>query len=169
MKTDSNLPLSEPPSGQPLRRRVFKIVLLATIVVIAACGTPSTARTPTYVTSVQATPGLSASVTPSMTIGVEYGILGVAPEYAKAGIHYAKLQDVFALWGNIEPEPGKYVWGPLDAIVLEYQQAGFTGLQMDSVCPLPLGIHCSSNTWCSARGCRILSRKRNIWMITRLS
>jgi hypothetical protein len=65
------------------------------------------------------------------TISVEYAILGVAEEYAAAGVSYAKLQDVFVIWENIEPEPGEFHWGPLDAIVLEYQQAGFTGLQMD--------------------------------------
>jgi len=62
---------------------------------------------------------------------VEYGILGVAQTYAATGITFAKLQNAYAIWGNIEPQAGKYQWGPLDAVVLEYQQAGFTGLQMD--------------------------------------
>ena len=96
-----------------------------------ACG-PSTASS-----TLPAAP--SAAVLPSpvstgdrpFTISVEYAILGVAEEYAAAGVSYAKLQDVFVIWENIEPEPGEYHWGPLDAIVLEYQQAGFTGLQMD--------------------------------------
>ncbi|MBI3763546.1 MAG: hypothetical protein HY260_17005, partial [Chloroflexi bacterium] len=60
-----------------------------------------------------------------------YGILGVAEDYAATGVRYAKLQDAFVIWGNVEPEPGQYTWGPLDALVLEYQSAGFTGLQMD--------------------------------------
>ncbi|MEW6094153.1 MAG: hypothetical protein AB1531_09335, partial [Chloroflexota bacterium] len=38
---------------------------------------------------------------------------------------------------NIEPEPGRYEWGPLDALVLEYQQAGFTGLQMNTAALSP--------------------------------
>ena len=69
---------------------------------------------------------------PNFTISVEYAILGVADTYAAAGVRYAKLQDAFAIWGNIQPEPGgQYQWGPLDALVLEYQQAGFAGLQVD--------------------------------------
>jgi hypothetical protein len=62
---------------------------------------------------------------------VEYAILGVAKTYSKAGVHSAKLQNVFAVWGNIEPQQGQYEWGPLDALVLEYQKAGFDNLQMD--------------------------------------
>jgi len=102
--------------------------LFAILLGMLACGTP-----------IPSTPQPTSSPTnnvpvsnPSFTISVEYAILGVAGTYTSAGIQYAKLQDAFAIWGNIEPEPGgQYRWGPLDALVLEYQQAGFTGLQMD--------------------------------------
>ncbi len=101
--------------------------LLAIILATLACGTPTS---PTS----QPTGSPSNNVplsNPDFTISVEYAILGVADTYAAAGVRYAKLQNAFVIWGNIEPEPGQYQWGPLDALVLEYQQAGFTGLQMD--------------------------------------
>ena len=55
----------------------------------------------------------------------------MAKDYAASGVSCAKLQNALVIWGNIEPEKAKYQWGPLDALVLEYQAAGFTGLQMD--------------------------------------
>ncbi len=101
--------------------------LLAIILATLACGTPTPPTSqPTD------SPGNNVPLSnPDFTISVEYAILGVADTYAAAGVRYAKLQNVFVSWGNIEPEPGQYQWGPLDALVLEYQQAGFTGLQMD--------------------------------------
>jgi len=101
--------------------------MLALILATLACGTsaPPTSR-PT------GSPDNNGPVSnPAFTISVEYAILGVAQTYASAGVRYAKLQDAFVVWGNIEPKPGQYQWGPLDTLVLEYQQAGFTGLQMD--------------------------------------
>ena len=107
----------------------MKRILLAAIALLLAiltCSRPAT-TTPS-----SPPPSAPAPVSnPNFTISVEYGILGVALTYAEAGITYSKLQDAFVIWGNIEPEPGKYQWGPLDALVLEYQQAGFTGLQMN--------------------------------------
>jgi hypothetical protein len=82
------------------------------------------------------TAGSAASIPPArstpMTIGVEYAILGVASEYGDAGATYAKLQDAYVIWGNLQPEAGgDFRWGPLDAVVLEYQAAGLTGIQMN--------------------------------------
>jgi hypothetical protein len=109
----------------PLKR--IALPLLAIILVTLACGTSS----PVVPTSTsQPVTGVPVH-NPNFTISVEYGILGVAQTYADAGVAYSKIQDAFAIWGNIEPQPGQYQWGPLDALVLEYQQAGFTGLQMD--------------------------------------
>lgn len=103
------------------------MALIALLLAILACGP---AVTPT-----QTPPPLPSTDMPiassQFTISVEYAILGVADTYAATGVSYAKLQDAFAIWGNIEQEQGQYQWGPLDALVLEYQQAGFTGLQMD--------------------------------------
>ena len=106
-----------------------RIVLPLLVIILAtlACGTPT--PPPARPTS---SPGENVPVTnPNFNISVEYAILGVADTYASAGVNYAKLQDAFVIWGNIEPEPGQYQWGPLDALVREYQQAGFSGLQMD--------------------------------------
>jgi len=112
-----------------MKRGVFP--LLAIILVTLACGVQaSPTLQPTSLPG--GTPSETVPLpTPSFTISVEYALLGVADAYASAGVSYAKLQNVFAIWGNIEPQPGHYQWGPLDALVLEYQQAGFTGLQMD--------------------------------------
>jgi hypothetical protein len=108
-----------------MRRLVIALTFL--LVISLACGTvkptpvsPPGTRTPSPISN------------PDFTIAVEYAILGVAPVYAAAGVTYAKLQNVFAIWGNIQPKQGgPYEWGPLDALVREYQEAGFTGLQMD--------------------------------------
>jgi len=109
-----------------------RILLAATALLLAAIACGPTAPTPTSVPQTTQSPTPQPAISsPQFTISVEYAILGGAEEYAAAGITYAKLQDAFIIWGNIEPEPGKYEWGPLDALVLEYQQAGFTGLQMD--------------------------------------
>ncbi len=101
--------------------------LLAIILTLLACGTP----TPSSLQPIGSPSNNVPVSNPNFTISVEYAILGLADTYAATGVRYAKLQDTFAVWGNIEPEPGQYRWGPLDALVLEYQQAGFTGLQMD--------------------------------------
>jgi hypothetical protein len=102
--------------------------VLVLLLVVLACGTPLPATSqPTGTESNSPKPVPN----PAFTISVEYAIFGVADTYAAAGGRYAKLQDTFAIWGNIEPEPGHYQWGPLDALVMEYQKAGFTNLQMD--------------------------------------
>lgn len=115
-----------------------RILLAATALLLAAIACGPTAPTPTSVPQTTQSPTPQPAISsPQFTISVEYAILGVAQEYAAAGVQYAKLQDVFVIWENIEPEPGRYVWGPLDAIVSEYQQAGFTGLQMDYAAKSP--------------------------------
>ncbi len=107
----------------------LRFVIVIFMAAALACGPAvSTATAPVPTSSPTAQP---ATTTAPLTISVEYGILGVAEAYAAAGVTYSKLQDAFVIWGNIEPEPGQYQWGPLDAIVLEYQSAGFTSLQMD--------------------------------------
>jgi hypothetical protein len=130
-----------------MRKTVKVIILLGMIGTLIAC--TSAASIPGKSTTASNTPTSAPTGQGSaMTIGVEYGILGVAREYSKTGVKYTKLQDAFAIWGNIEPEQGEYAWGPLDALVLEYQQAGFTGIQMDltalspwaSTIPAVLGI-----------------------------
>lgn len=103
--------------------------LLAVILGTLACGTPAPPASPTPGSPVTYLPVANSN----FTISVEYGILGVAQTYADAGVAYSKLQDAFVIWGNIQPEPGgAYQWDPLDAAVLEYQQAGFSGLQLNT-------------------------------------
>ena len=110
---------------------------LALLLAGLACGPASGAPTATAPPPSPAIPVGAPGGDRLFTISVEYAVLGVAAEYAAAGVSYAKLQDVFVIWENIEPEPGAYHWGPLDAIVLEYQRAGFSGLQMDFAAKSP--------------------------------
>lgn len=107
------------------------LVLCASLAMTAlACGrTPGTATPAPPPASPTAAATLPAHVAP-LTIAVEYGVLGVAKDYAATGVTYAKPQLVYGIWGNLEPERGRYVWGPLDAVVQEYEAAGFTGLQI---------------------------------------
>ena len=107
--------------------RLF-VLLLAFIMPALACGQATPMPPPITPTPAPPTPP-SPNATP-FTIALEYGILGVADAYAATGITYAKPQLVYTVWGNVEPEPGRYVWGPLDAVVGEYHAAGFTGLQL---------------------------------------
>ena len=100
-----------------------KASLFLLVTIITACTV--VVRTPIQPTTTHSTLGNR------FTIAVEYAILGVAQTYSEAGVHSAKLQNVFAVWGNIEPQEGQYDWDPLDALVLEYQKAGFNELQMD--------------------------------------
>lgn len=105
------------------------LAVTALLLAIIACGP---AVTPTSAPPSTNLPFTNVPIANSQfTISVEYAILGVAKDYAATSVTYAKLQDAFVIWGNIEPEPSQYQWGPLDALVREYQHAGFTGLQMD--------------------------------------
>ncbi|GAB4158951.1 MAG: hypothetical protein Fur0021_29360 [Candidatus Promineifilaceae bacterium] len=112
-----------------MRRFLFPLML---ILLVLACGQASPAPTavPPSTTPVPATVTPDAGSSFPFTIALEYGILGVAEAYAATGVTYIKPQLVYSLWGNVEPEPGRFVWGPLDAAIQEYQAAGFTGVQL---------------------------------------
>ena len=105
------------------------LILCASLAIATlACGRiPGTA---TPLPAPRVSPATPAPHAAALTVAVEYGILGVAGDYAATGVTYAKPQLVYGIWGNLEPERGRYVWGPLDAVVQEYQAAGFTGLQI---------------------------------------
>ncbi len=111
----------------PMNRLSLPIVIL--VLSSLACG-QATPKSTTPTQPLSTTPQ-TPSQNPRFTIAVEYAILGLAQAYATTGVSYAKIQDAYVIWGNIEPKPGQYDWGPLDALIREYQQAGFTGLQMD--------------------------------------
>ena len=66
----------------------------------------------------------------NFTLAVEYGIPGLAAAYAASGVTSVKLRPEFGKWGNIENQPGQFHWDTLDSMVLEYQQAGFTDVQL---------------------------------------
>lgn len=125
-----------------------KLALLAIIGVTLACAvaTPTAERRPPTAASGQplgvgAQPAITSQPTsntgqpspvnsPPFTIALEYAIPGVAQAYAQTGVTYAKPQPIFGMWGLIEPQPGEYNWKPLDDLVIEYQSAGFTGIQL---------------------------------------
>ena len=121
-----------------LGRAGMPSLLVAALVAAVAGGcaargtrTPRPAPQPrTSPTAVRIAPTPAPAGGSPFTIAIEYGILGVAKDYAATGVTYAKPQMVYTIWGNLEPEPGVWVWGPLDALVAEYQSAGFTGLQV---------------------------------------
>lgn len=80
-------------------------------------------------------PSLASSVPsgteyPPFTIALEYAIPGLAAAYTPTGVTYAKPQPIFGKWGLIQPAPGQYNWGPLNNLVIEYQTAGFIGIQL---------------------------------------
>lgn len=112
-----------------MKRFLFPLILILLALACGQAGAPTAApTTPTPTpTLAAATPDAGSRV--PFTIAIEYGILGVAEAYAATGVTYVKPQLVYPLWGNVEPEPGVYVWGPLDAVVQEYQAAGYTGVQ----------------------------------------
>jgi len=109
-------------------RRILAATSL--FVMIAACGQPDAILTPTAVTTAPAAFPPEAGNPPAFTIAIEYAIPGLGAAYAPTGITYAKPQPIFGMWGLIEPEPGMYDWGPLDDLVVEYQAAGFHGIQL---------------------------------------
>lgn len=75
-------------------------------------------------------PQQSAQPAIPFVTAVEYAVPGLAEVFAETGVTHAKPQPIWSLWGTIEPERGEYDWKPLDALVLEYQQYGYTGLQL---------------------------------------
>jgi hypothetical protein len=104
--------------------------LVAVLALTLAC-----AQTPTLLTSIptKVPPTRTAAPAgeePSFTIALEYAIPGLAGAYAPAGVTYAKPQPIFGMWGLIERTTGEFDWGPLDNLVIEYQAAGFTGIQL---------------------------------------
>jgi hypothetical protein len=64
------------------------------------------------------------------SVGLEYGVPGLAASSATTGATRAKPALEFGVWGNIEPREGERDWGPLDHLVEEYQAAGFIDLQL---------------------------------------
>lgn len=116
---------------QPIQRMVLGFLLFCWLSLACRSGA-NPVETPREAgpepTSAVETP---ASTQPQGTIfAVEYGVPGLAEIYAQTGVTSVKLQPVFGVWGNIEPEPGVFNWTVTDALVREYQQAGFTDIQL---------------------------------------
>lgn len=130
-------------------RFLFTALIVCLLAAMAACkqpadGIPSAtpdagAGGPTATQASGATDGPTGTAEPTeppsassgdFTVATEYGVVGLADAYRGTGLDYAKLTLEFGVWGNLEPEPGNYTWGPMDGLVAEYQEAGYTGLQL---------------------------------------
>jgi hypothetical protein len=99
------------------------------LVILSCTQTPSTATS----TPEPPHPGETISQdtsTLNFTIALEYAIPGLGEAYTPSGLVYAKPQGIFGLWKFLEPEQGVFNWKPLDDLVIEYQQAGFKGIQL---------------------------------------
>jgi hypothetical protein len=71
---------------------------------------------------------------PAFALGIEYAELGLAEAYAGTGATWAKTRLEAFAWGRIEPEPPvagvhTHDWALTDAMVREYQGAGFLDIQ----------------------------------------
>ena len=120
------------------RRETMRYALCLVAVLLAltlACGQAKPA--PSGSPGVTPAPPAPAPATPpslpersAFVIAIEYGVPGLAAAYAPTGVTYTKPMPAFGVWGNVEPEPGKVNWAPIDAVVTEYQRAGFTGVQL---------------------------------------
>lgn len=111
-----------------MRRPHFSLLLL--LMATLACGGSATPVATPQPLNQTATISPSGVPQAPITIAIEYGILGVADAYTPTGVTYAKPQLVFGIWGNLEPERGQWQWEPLDALIAEYQAAGFSGQQI---------------------------------------
>ncbi len=111
-----------------MRRPHFSLLLL--LLATLACGSPATPVATPQPQSQTATISPGSPQQAPITIAIEYGIFGVADAYTPTGVTYAKPQLVFGIWGNLEPERGQWQWEPLDALIAEYQAAGFSGQQI---------------------------------------
>jgi hypothetical protein len=110
--------------------RRYLLPLFCLVAIVLAC-----AQTPAAITPSVSPPALSQETSsgggdPTFTIALEYAIPGLADAYSPTGLTYAKPQPIFGMWKFIEPEPGVYSWGALDDLVIEYQGAGFSGIQL---------------------------------------
>jgi hypothetical protein len=96
---------------------------------------PSTTGSDPKPTATLAKPQPTAAI--PFVVAIEYAVPGLAEVYAQTGVTYAKPQPIWGLWATIEPEQGQFDWKPLDALVLEYQKAGYTGIQILLSCESP--------------------------------
>jgi hypothetical protein len=108
----------------------FLLPLSCLLLVFLACGQTPPVSNPTPDSPVNIPAASTGDDSSSFTIALEYAIPGLAEAYAPAGLTYAKPQGIFGMWRHLEPEQGVYNWKPMDDLVIEYQQAGFNGIQL---------------------------------------
>ncbi len=111
-----------------MKRNILSISCL--IMVILACSQTPSASTSTPEPPIPVSGMSQEDANPGFTIALEYAIPGLGEAYTPIGLIYAKPQGIFGLWKFLEPEQGVYNWKPLDDLVIEYQQAGFKGIQL---------------------------------------
>lgn len=111
-----------------MKRIVLSLSCL--VLVILACGETPGTITPTPEPDLPHIDQSQVGSTPGFTIALEYAIPGLGDAYTPIGLTYAKPQGIFGMWKFLEPEQGVYNWKPLDDLVVEYQKAGFRGIQL---------------------------------------
>jgi hypothetical protein len=108
----------------------FLLALLCLATLASACSQAPARLRPTGGASPSIESTSPRGEPPQFTIALEYAIPGLAKAYAPTHVTYVKPQPIFGLWRLLEPEPGVYNWSPLDNLVVEYQEAGFSGIQL---------------------------------------
>ena len=117
--------------------RVVLVVTAAMMFAAFACsdedGSPDSSATmpdsPAATATVAAGP-VSSVTSADFAVGTEYALPGLAQAYREAGFLHAKPVVEYGVWGNIEPEQGRFEWGPLDYLVNEYHSAGYESLNI---------------------------------------
>lgn len=112
---------------------VLGILTVALVACFVACSDESgqDAASPSPTPSVSPRSTVAANAAPAdFAVGTEFALPGLAQAYREAGFAHAKPVVEYGVWGNIEPEQGRFEWGPLDYLVNEYHAAGYESLQI---------------------------------------
>jgi hypothetical protein len=125
------------------------LALLTTLLLILACdyaaptgtatpATPSTISSAPTISNPQTANNLGAASADSLSsfaFGVEYAVPGLAQIYAQSGAHSTRAAAETFGWDQVEPRvpvagQHKYAWAKVDGYITEYQNAGFSQIQI---------------------------------------
>ncbi len=119
-----------------------KLILILALVFLVGCGVQqpqkeiiSETQMPADLTKIAIAPEAPAKTTAIGTakfnFGIEYGPLGLATAYSETGMHVVKPYPKILLWKEIQgSETANYNWANVDAVVKEYQNAGFNNMHL---------------------------------------
>lgn len=128
----------------PVRQTLYRVVWAAVALTLLGCSRPqedasgspgadtgtNEAHTTSPDSSATAQPAPGGVAGSAIAVGIEYAFPGTASVFAETGMQGAKpFPEGFTRWGKMQPDLAKPVdFGPLDALVREYQEAGLTDL-----------------------------------------